>query len=107
MAERSFSCGSATTFSTDIFTGISFAESTAAKRIVQAAVVLVSLYGIYAFIVRGFFKYLFYTQKFFFFDLERGIPLFLFDYLSIFVLIATVTLAVLKILRRARDLPRA
>ncbi len=84
-----------------------FKKSPAAKRIVQAAVVLVSLYGIYAFIVRGFFKYLFYTQKFFFFDLERGIPLFLFDYLSIFVLIATVTLAVLKILRRARDLPRA
>lgn len=84
-----------------------FKKSPSAKRIAQVAVVLVSLYGIYALILRGFFKYLFYTQKFFFFDLERGIPLFLLDYFSIFVLMASVTFTVLKTLRHANALPRA
>lgn len=89
------------------FNRIALFKNSATKRIALVAVVLVSLYGIYAVILRGFFKYLFYTQKFFFLDLERGIPLFLFDYLSIFVLVASVTYAVLKILRRAKSLPRA
>lgn len=89
------------------FNRIALFKNSVAKKIAQVAVVLVSLYGIYALILRGFFKYLFYTQKFFFFDLERGIPLFLLDYFSIFVLMASVTFAVLKILRHAKSLPRA
>ena len=80
-------------------------RNSVAKRIARVAVVLVSLYGIQAFTLRGFPKYLFYTQKFFFFDLERGIPLFLLDYFSIFALVASVTFAVLKILRYAKSLP--
>lgn len=82
-------------------------KNSAARRIAQVAVAIVSLYGIYAFILRGLPKYLFYTQRFFFFDLERGIPLFLLDYLSIFVSITGFTYAVLKILRCAKAFPHA
>lgn len=89
------------------FNRITLFKNSTAKRIAQVAATLVSFYGIYAVILRGFFKYLFYTQKFFFFDLERGFPLFLFDYFSIFVLMASVTFAGLKILRCAKFLPRA
>lgn len=89
------------------FNRITLFKNSTAKRIAQVAVVLVSFYGIYAVILRGFFRYLFYTQKFFFFDLDRGIPLFLFDYFSIFVLMASVTFAGLKILRHAKSLPHA
>ncbi len=89
------------------FSRITLFKNSIAKRIAQVAVVLVSLYGIYALVLRGLPKYLFYSQKFFFFDLERGIPLFLLDYFSIFVLVASVTFTALKILRRAKSLPHA
>ena len=53
-------------------------------------VVLFCLYGVYAFIIRGVWKYLFGLQQFFFFDFERGYMLFALDYVSILVLFATV-----------------
>ena len=52
--------------------------------------ILISLYGVYAFIVRGVWKYMFGLQQFFFFDFERGYILFVLDYLSILVLFATI-----------------
>jgi len=52
---------------------------------------LVCVYGIYAFIVRGVGKYMFFRQQFFFFDLEKGYILFAVDYISIIVLFATVS----------------
>ena len=52
---------------------------------------LVCVYGIYAFIVRGVGKYMFFRQPFFFLDLERGYLLFAADYISILVLIATAS----------------
>ncbi len=61
---------------------------------------LVCAYGIYAFILRGFWKYVFYSQQFFFFDLERGYILFAVDYLSILVLIATISYYLGKLLQR-------
>ena len=52
--------------------------------------IIISLYGVYAFIVRGVWKYMFGLQQFFFFDFNRGYVLFALDYLSILVLFATV-----------------
>ena len=52
--------------------------------------ILISLYGIYAFIIRGVWKYMFGLQQFFFLDFERGYLLFALDYISITVLFATI-----------------
>lgn len=52
--------------------------------------ILISLYGMYAFVTRGLWKYMLGVQQFFFFDLEKGYILFAVDYLSILVLFATV-----------------
>ena len=53
--------------------------------------ILISLYGIYAFITRGLWKYMFGLQQFFFFDFESGYVLFAIDYISIIVLFATIS----------------
>ena len=53
--------------------------------------ILISLYGIYAFITRGLWKYMFGLQQFFFFDFERGYVLFALDYISIIVLFGTLS----------------
>lgn len=53
--------------------------------------ILISLYGVYAFIARGLWKYMFGLQQFFFFDFERGYVLFAIDYISIIVLFATIS----------------
>ena len=58
--------------------------------ILRIICILISLYGVYAFIIRGVWKYMFGLQQFFFFDLERGYILFALDYISILVLFATV-----------------
>ena len=52
--------------------------------------ILISLYGIYAFITRGVWKYMLGLQQFFFFDFSRGYILFALDYISIIVLFATI-----------------
>ena len=52
---------------------------------------LISLYGIYAFIIRGVWKYMLGLQQFFFFDFNRGYVLFTLDYISIIVLFGTVS----------------
>ena len=67
-----------------------------AAKIFRAVPIVFSAYGIYAFILRGYYKYLFNTQPFFFFDIERGFALFILDYFSIFVLAATVFYYILK-----------
>ena len=61
--------------------------SVIAARII---VVLVSAYGIYAFIERGLWKYLTLQQPFFFMNLERGYVLFFVDYIAIITLFAAV-----------------
>ncbi len=64
----------------------------AVRRIIfRILLALVCLYGIYAFIIRGVWKYLFLQQQFFFFDLERGYILFALDYISIIILFATLS----------------
>lgn len=59
-------------------------------RILRLLVLLISAYGVYAFISRGLVQYMFLQQQFFFFDFDRGYVLFAVDYLSILVLFATV-----------------
>ena len=56
----------------------------------QIICLLISLYGIYAFILRGVWKYMFGLQQFFFFDFNRGYVLFALDYISIIVLFGTI-----------------
>ena len=57
----------------------------------KVLLVLVCVYGIDAFIIRGVGKYMFLRQQFFFLDLEKGYLIFALDYLSILVLIATAS----------------
>ncbi|EID84366.1 hypothetical protein MSI_21510 [Treponema sp. JC4] len=61
--------------------------------------ILISLYGMYAFRIRGLWKYMFLQQQFFFLDLERGYLLFVLDYVSILVLFAVISHFLAKVLR--------
>ena len=63
---------------------------------------VISLYGIYAFIIRGLWKYMFGLQQFFFFDFERGYVLFVLDYISIIVLFGTVSYYIGKLFARGK-----
>ena len=64
--------------------------------------ILISLYGIYAFITRGLWKYMFGLQQFFFFDFEHGYVLFALDYVAIIVLFGTLSYYIGKLLARNR-----
>jgi hypothetical protein len=70
--------------------------------VLRAIFILISLYGIYAFVTRGIWRYLILQQQFFFFDLERGYVLFALDYISIIVLFATVIHYLNKLLQKCR-----
>ena len=78
-------------------------QNVAAKILPRILLVLTSLYGVYAFITRGVWKYLVLKQQFFFFDLERGYILFAMDYISIIILFAVVSRLVAAILKRRWD----
>ena len=67
-----------------------------ATRVVAA---LVAGYGIYAFAIRGLWKYMFLQQPFFFFDTERGYALFFADYIAIVVLFAVTVHYVAKLMK--------
>lgn len=75
-------------------------QNVAAKILPRILLVLTSLYGLYAFIVRGVWKYLILKQQFFFFDLERGYILFTMDYISIIILFATISHFIAKLLKK-------
>ncbi len=66
-------------------------QNTARKIISHILLTLACIYGLYAFIARGVWKYLILRQQFFFFDLERGYILFAIDYISIIILFATIS----------------
>ena len=63
---------------------------------------LACIYGLYAFIARGVWKYLILRQQFFFFDLERGYVLFALDYISIIILFATISHLIASRLKKNR-----
>jgi len=73
-----------------------------AKIIPCIILALACIYGIYAFIARGVWKYLILRQQFFFFDLERGYILFALDYISIIILFATVSHLIATKLKKNR-----
>ena len=75
----------------------------AVRRIIfRILLALACLYGLYAFIIRGVWKYLFLQQQFFFFDLERGYILFALDYISIIILFATISHLIAARLKKNR-----
>lgn len=71
--------------------------------ILRVIFILISLYGIYAFIIRGIWRYLILQQQFFFLDLERGYILFTLDYISIIILLAAVIHYLSKLLQEGKD----
>ena len=72
------------------------------KILLFSMLALACLYGIYAFIIRGVWKYLILQQQFFFFDLERGYILIAIDYNSIIILFAAISHFVAAILKKNR-----
>ncbi len=66
-------------------------QNATAKILPRILLALACIYGLYAFIARGVWKYLILQQQFFFFDLERGYILFALDYISIIILFATIS----------------
>lgn len=77
-------------------------QNVAAKILPRILIALTSLYGLYAFITRGVWKYLILRQQFFFFDLERGYILFAMDYISIIILFATILHLIASRLKKNR-----
>ena len=75
-------------------------QNIVAKIIPRILLALTCLYGLYAFIARGVWKYLILSQQFFFFDLERGYILFAIDYISIIILFATISPFIAKLLKK-------
>ena len=72
--------------------GTSTGSETAGIAIIpRILLALAYIYGLYAFIARGVWKYLILQQQFFFFDLERGYVLFALDYISIIILFAAIS----------------
>ena len=77
-------------------------QNSARKIIFNILLAIVCAYGLYAFIVRGVWKYLILRQQFFFFDLERGYILFAVDYISIIILFATISHLVATKLKKSK-----
>lgn len=77
-------------------------QSSARKIIFRIVLALACAYGLYAFIIRGVWKYLFLQQQFFFFDLERGYVLFALDYISIIILFAAISHLLAACLKKKR-----
>ena len=80
----------------------SMPQSSTRKIIFRIVLALACAYGLYAFIIRGVWKYLFLQQQFFFFDLERGYVLFAVDYISIIILFATISHLLAACLKKKR-----
>ena len=78
------------------------ASSSVKIIILRIICIIISLYGVYAFIVRGVWKYMFGLQQFFFFDFERGYVLFALDYISIIVLFGTVSHYIAQLFKRGQ-----
>ena len=65
-----------------------------------APLLFVCSYGIYSFMSRGLWKYLFLQEPFFFLDMERGYLLFFIDYIAIIILLATLAHYLGKLLKQ-------
>jgi hypothetical protein len=69
-------------------------------RIATGVVTVLGAYGIYAFIVRGLWKYMTLQQPFYALDLEHGYLLFTLDYIAIMALFAMVMHLAMQALNR-------
>ena len=58
--------------------------------LVRMTSAIILVYGIYAFIIRGLWRYMFLTQQFFFFDFDKGYIWFAVDYVSILFAFAII-----------------
>ena len=81
---------------------IESSQNIARKIIFSILLALACVYGLYAFIARGVWRYLILQQQFFFFDLERGYVLFALDYISIIILFATISHLIASRLKKNR-----
>ena len=70
--------------------------------VLRLCFVLLSAYGIYAFVTRGVWKYLLLQQQFFFIDLEKGYLMFALDYIAILALFATLSHFINKFLKEKK-----
>ena len=75
-------------------------KSGGVRIILRTVYIVISLYGVYAFITRELWKYMSGLEQFFFFDFERGYILFALDYISILVMFATVSYFLCKLLSK-------
>ncbi len=70
--------------------------------ILRIILTIVCLYGVYAFMSRGVWKYLILRQQFFFFDLEKGYVVFVLDYIAILFLFAAISHIIAKLLQEKK-----
>ena len=70
--------------------------------ILRIILTIVCLYGMYAFMCRGIWKYLILRQQFFFFDLEKGYVIFVLDYIAIIFLFAAISHIIAKLLQEKK-----
>lgn len=73
-------------------------NNSAAKNMVSVIAIIIALYGVYAFIKRGFAGYLFMQTAFVFFDYSEPFIFFYLDYLSVMILFMTVGFLIDKLL---------
>ena len=73
-----------------------------AGTIISIIAAAVSIYGIYAFIKRGFPGYMFGTMKFAFFDFSEPRVFFFLDYIAIMILFAAVGTALMDLTARKK-----
>ncbi len=70
------------------------------RKLILGAALLISCYGVYAFIKRGFPGYMFMTTRFAFFDFREPRLYFFADYLAVLILFAFLGIAADRLLRR-------
>lgn len=75
-------------------------RSKAVKYTISTLLLLVSAYGVYAFIKRGFTDYLFSKVIFVFFDFSEPFIFYYLDYLAVIVLFMTVGYLLIKIITK-------
>ncbi len=77
-------------------------KSPKAKPLLLISLAAVSLYGVYAFVRRGFIDYMFMKTVFAFFDYSESVLLFLADYLAVMILFMTTGLILENLLLKRK-----
>ena len=70
------------------------------KWILRCLVLLISAYGVYAFLKRGLPEYMFLATRFAFFDFGEPLVFFILDYLTVMVLFAAAGYCIGKLLKK-------